>query len=420
MAVEVSISNIGSGFNRTTINDNFSNIDLALQDALSRNGDTPNQMEADIDLNSNDLLNVGLIDTTRLIVDGVEFSTDDVTAIGPPGEDATVTLGSVSTGAAGSSVIITNTGTPPAAVLNFTIPRGDTGASGAGTGDMLAAQNLNDLASKSTAFSNIKQDATTSATGVVELATTTELLTGTDTTRSSTPDAIAALWEKGSDVASASTVSLGEGGFFHITGVTTITDIDFATAKNGRSAWVVFDGILTLTHNSTTLKLPGNANITTAAGDRAHFTQDNSDNIICDVYVKADGTPVVGSGGGWTTLATARNLSSGTTDSFTISLTGKTMLRIWLKGVSGSSAAANLDITSKSAITGFTSAGQTLNGYVEYDLLSGVGVVFVENSGTPSTNMEVFTHGVTTATTTITLSLSAGNFDAGTWYAQAM
>ncbi|RUW53000.1 hypothetical protein EOA32_10990 [Mesorhizobium sp. M1A.F.Ca.ET.072.01.1.1] len=129
-------------------------------------------------------------------------------------------------------------------------------------------------------------------------ASTTEVLTGTDTGKIVTPDALAALWEKGSDVASAGTVSLGEGGYFHITGTTTITDIDWATAKDGRPAWIIFDGALTLTHNATTLKLPGGANITTAAGDRAMFVQDSSDNVICLAYVRADGTPLVGAAAG--------------------------------------------------------------------------------------------------------------------------
>lgn len=51
---------------------------------------------------------------------------------GPAGPaSATLALGSVSTGAAGSNVVITNSGTTSAAVFNFTIPRGDTGATGA-------------------------------------------------------------------------------------------------------------------------------------------------------------------------------------------------------------------------------------------------------------------------------------------------
>lgn len=50
---------------------------------------------------------------------------------GPAGPAATVSVGTVTTGAAGSSASITNSGTSSAAVLNFTIPRGNTGATGA-------------------------------------------------------------------------------------------------------------------------------------------------------------------------------------------------------------------------------------------------------------------------------------------------
>lgn len=60
------------------------------------------------------------------------------------------------------------------------------GASGAGSGDMVAANNLSDVANAATAFGNIKQAASDSATGVVELATTAEATTGTDTTRAIT------------------------------------------------------------------------------------------------------------------------------------------------------------------------------------------------------------------------------------------
>lgn len=116
------------------------------------------------------------------------------------------------------------------------------------------------------------------ATGTAKTSTT-EVLTGTDAAKSVTADALAALWEKGANVASAGTISLGEGGYFHITGTTTITDIDFGTAKDGRAAWLIFDGALTLTHNATTLALPGGANITTAAGDMAFVVQDATDNV---------------------------------------------------------------------------------------------------------------------------------------------
>lgn len=132
----------------------------------------------------------------------------------------------------------------------------------------------------------------------ISAASTTEVLTGTDASKYATADAIAALWEKGSDIASASTISIGEGGYFHVTGTTTITDIDFATAKNGRWAMLVFDGALTLTHNATTLVLPGGANITTAAGDSCLVYQDNSDNVKVTAYQRADGTAIVATSSG--------------------------------------------------------------------------------------------------------------------------
>ena len=52
-------------------------------------------------------------------------------AQGPQGEgSATVTIGTVTTGNAGSSATVTNSGTTTASILNFTIPRGDTGNTG--------------------------------------------------------------------------------------------------------------------------------------------------------------------------------------------------------------------------------------------------------------------------------------------------
>lgn len=49
---------------------------------------------------------------------------------GPQGDAATVAVGTVTTGAAGSSAAVTNSGTSSAATLNFTIPKGDKGDPG--------------------------------------------------------------------------------------------------------------------------------------------------------------------------------------------------------------------------------------------------------------------------------------------------
>ena len=60
-----------------------------------------------------------------------------------------------------------------------------------GSGNLLAANNLSDVAAAATAFANIKQAASTTASGVAELATTAEVNTGTDTTRAITPAGLA-------------------------------------------------------------------------------------------------------------------------------------------------------------------------------------------------------------------------------------
>ena len=67
-------------------------------------------------------------------------------------------------------------------------------------------------------------------------------------------------------VASAATTDIGSANslYVQITGTTTITS--FGTVYTG-PRFVRFAGALTLTHNATTLILPGAANITTAAGD---------------------------------------------------------------------------------------------------------------------------------------------------------
>lgn len=64
---------------------------------------------------------------------------------GADGLAATIAVGTVTTGAPGSSASVTNVGTPNAAIFDITIPRGNTGASGAGTNllsDVLCDSNV--------------------------------------------------------------------------------------------------------------------------------------------------------------------------------------------------------------------------------------------------------------------------------------
>lgn len=94
-------------------------------------------------------------------------------------------------------------------------------------------------------------------------------------------------------IASASTTDLGsvasEG--VEITGTTTITS--FGTVAAGTVRFGRFTGVLTLTHNATSLILPGGANITTAANDRFEAVSLGSGNWLVTDYVRANGQALV-------------------------------------------------------------------------------------------------------------------------------
>jgi hypothetical protein len=98
-------------------------------------------------------------------------------------------------------------------------------------------------------------------------------------------------WVKGADIASDTTINLttATGNAVHVTGTTAITTV---TLGSGMWRMVIFDGALTLTHSATTNNLPGGANITTAANDRALYWSDGT-TVYCAAYTKANGKPVI-------------------------------------------------------------------------------------------------------------------------------
>ena len=80
---------------------------------------------------------------------GIQGVKGDKGATGAPGAAATIRIGNVVTGAPGTNVVVTNSGTSSAAVLNFQIPRGTPGADGGVTVDeVLNATSLNPVANK--------------------------------------------------------------------------------------------------------------------------------------------------------------------------------------------------------------------------------------------------------------------------------
>jgi hypothetical protein len=125
-------------------------------------------------------------------------------------------------------------------------------------------QILDDLAASLT--QSVSRDGQSPLTGNLDLGNNkiNNLSAGTGTGQAL---AFQQLFDQGvmQDIASAATTDIGaqNTNFLRVTGVTTITS--FGTNYKG-PRFLVFEGAVTLT-NSSTLVLPGGANITTAAGD---------------------------------------------------------------------------------------------------------------------------------------------------------
>jgi hypothetical protein len=136
------------------------------------------------------------------------------------------------------------------------------------------------------------------ADSLLNAADVSEVLTGTLASKAVTPDALAGLWQRGSNILSASTLSLPAtgGGVFLVTGATDISAI--STGSGGRRISLRFAGALTLTHGAN-LILPGGVSIVTQAGDVAEFINDaaqdaTGSNWRCVSYQRASGVSARG------------------------------------------------------------------------------------------------------------------------------
>lgn len=111
-------------------------------------------------------------------------------------------------------------------------------------------------------------------------------------------------------LASGGTVPIGAASANSITisGTTTVTAFD--TIAAGAVRHLVFTGVLTLTHNATSLILPTAANISTASGDAATFESLGGGNWRCTSYMRASGAALLGGGGGLTNLTETKTTAA--------------------------------------------------------------------------------------------------------------
>ena len=146
--------------------------------------------------------------------------TVELVSAGPQGPSGTFIIGTITTGLAGSSANVTNTGTPSQAVLNFTIPRGDVGDV---TPEATAAKNAAQSASSAAATSqvvasNAATSATASASSAQQSATAAASSSSTATSKAAEASTSAASAESSEIVAlgasSTATLKASEAGSF--------------------------------------------------------------------------------------------------------------------------------------------------------------------------------------------------------------
>lgn len=161
MAKKPSITTITSGYTSTTaLNANFEALREAFDNTVSRDGSTPNTMTGALDMNGNAILNTGQIDVESLTIGGspvgnisslLTYKSTWQQGLLYDAYDV-VTFN-------GSSYLCLVAHTSTSLTSDLAAGRwailAQAGAAGAGTGDMLAANNLSDVADASTSLNNI-------------------------------------------------------------------------------------------------------------------------------------------------------------------------------------------------------------------------------------------------------------------------
>ena len=161
MAKAPSLTDVTSGYaSADIVNNNNNSIEESFENTLSLDGSSPNAMNADLDLNSNDVLNANVINAAKFKVNGTEITASSYVPSWE-GEWATAT-----------SYVINDTVREDGTVYiclsdhtsgTFSTDLGNSlwevfaqkGSAGAGSGDLLAANNLSDLSNAATARANL-------------------------------------------------------------------------------------------------------------------------------------------------------------------------------------------------------------------------------------------------------------------------
>lgn len=164
MSKRANTTTISSSYaSQGVLNDNFEAVNTALENTVSLDGSTPNTMTGDLDMGTQDIINVKDIEMTgNLVVSGVNFVPTSATTV-PDWEGAWVTATAYA-----ANDLVREDGNVYICLAGHTSGTFATdlsnslwelfaqkGSAGAGTGDMLAANNLSDVSNTDTALTNL-------------------------------------------------------------------------------------------------------------------------------------------------------------------------------------------------------------------------------------------------------------------------
>lgn len=178
---KLSLNNITSGFaSNTALNANFDAIEAALENTVSRDGTTPNQMTADLDMNGHRILNALADSGDGFVYEGgwttsTAYTTNDLVYI------------PVGTGSSYDGFTLICKVAHTSGTLNTDYAAGKwgiiaaRGASGSGSGDLVSTSNLSDVANATTARGNLsaaKSGANSDITSLSALSTALSVAQG--------------------------------------------------------------------------------------------------------------------------------------------------------------------------------------------------------------------------------------------------
>ena len=155
MAKKPTVTTLASGFNSTeTLNSNFNNIADAFDNTLSLDGSTPNAMGADLDLNSNNIINA-----TAIMVGGSDVVATTAAALAAAVQaqidaDAAVVASALSETNAANSATASQTSADASQASRLAAELAETNAETAETNAETAETNSETSATNSAASAN--------------------------------------------------------------------------------------------------------------------------------------------------------------------------------------------------------------------------------------------------------------------------